>query len=72
VTTRISKAVSHTPFIKFGVGGNVYVVCKSRTPLKNICTAIGKAQSSIYWSKKYGCYAFRIKQKAMKKRLAEV
>lgn len=72
MATRISKSVEFAPTIRFGAGGNIYVICKVKPPLKNICIAIGKAQSSVYWSKKHECFAFRVKSKHHKKRLAEV
>lgn len=53
--------------IKYGITGNYYVYSDNKDDLKAICNMIDKAESSIYFNKKYSVYSIRIKNKYHKK-----
>jgi hypothetical protein len=61
-----------TPLLKIGVGGNYYVICDTKEKLIPICNQINKSVNSIYFNKKYECWAIRIKSKATKQKLGEI
>jgi len=58
-----------TPTLKVGLGGNYYVLCDDSEQLVGICYSIDKSINSIYFNKKYGCYAIRVKNKKQKETL---
>lgn len=55
--------------IRYGVTGNYYAFSIDKKRIEEVCRAINKAESSIYWNEKYKCWAIRIKDKAMKEEL---
>jgi len=57
------------PTLKVGLGGNHYVICDTRERIVPVCEIINKSTNSIYFSKKYNCFAIRVKAKKMKRRL---
>ena len=56
---------------KHGITGNYYVTSLEKSELVIVCRAIGKSEVSIKWHEKYNCWVFRVKEKAMKKKLKE-
>jgi hypothetical protein len=57
------------PTLKIGLGGNYYVVCDWKEKLIELCNTISKSPNSVYFNKKYGCWAIRVKNKPTKERL---
>lgn len=57
-----------TSYVQFkhGLTGNLYVISKDSWPLEEICHKIDKSPSSVYFNKKYNCWAIRIKSKIHK------
>lgn len=53
--------------IKYGITGNYYVYSDNKDDLISVCKLINKAESSIYFNKKYSVYSIRIKNKYHKK-----
>jgi len=70
--SRLSKLDLYHPILKTGLGGNLYVISTSHLQLCEICASINKSHKSIYWSKKYCCFAIRIKSKTHKARVREL
>lgn len=54
-----------------GVTGNKYILGFSKDLVKWACQMIDKSPNSVYYSKKYDCWAARIKSKYHKRKLEE-
>lgn len=64
--------IGDTPVIKTGITGNMYVYSSIKDEVEKIAEEIGKSTGSVYFNKKYRCYAIRIKSKTHKERLKQI
>jgi len=60
------------PRLKIGLGGNYYVICDTKEKLVTICNQINKSVNSIYFNKKYNCWAIKIKRERTKQQLLTI
>lgn len=58
--------------IKHGITGNLYAYSKNKKEVRWACLLIGKSTNSIYYNKKYGTYAIRVKRKDHKRMLQQI
>ncbi len=68
----LDERAGFAPTVKFGLNNEIYVICKAKAPLSNICINMGKAASSIYWNKKDERFEFCVKSAKHKHKLAIV
>lgn len=50
----------------------MYLICSQKEPLLPICDLLDKSRNSVYFNKKYQCYAIRVKSRLHKKILKNV
>ena len=65
----LTTTTFNTPTLKIGLGGNYYIICNSPEKLAVVCEEIDKSLNSIYYNKKYSCFAIRIKSNHHKKKI---
>jgi hypothetical protein len=53
--------------IQHDITGNLYIYSYDEQKLKNFCSLINKSKGSVYYNKKYKCFAIRIKNAKHKK-----
>ena len=58
--------------IHHGITGNYYIVSRDRMKIAEVCKQIGKAESSIYYSRRYEAWVARVKNKKQKLKLKEL
>lgn len=58
--------------IRTGLTGNVYLICTDKAKVEAACMQVGKSVKSVYYSREYGTWAARIKDKPTKEKARQL
>lgn len=67
--SRIEGTVGTVPVLRVGLGGHHYVICRLLGPVQEIACRIGRSPRSVYYRRRYGVWALRIRDPVHKQRV---